>query len=175
MPLYADIQSDGNLERNKRRVEAYRAYLKTIAEFLPPETREFALSDWYFGDWDRCPHDAWLESFELFENFSGERKENRNVGIRIRLLSASHAGHIHFTYENVFSYDLNFSPKIRYWDSKPVLPQHNDWMADEISLSSPGNVVHEIHFSSGCVWRINAQRISYLFTPMDAVEDHSES
>ncbi|HLZ00378.1 MAG TPA: hypothetical protein VKT33_15065, partial [Candidatus Angelobacter sp.] len=110
MPLYADITSEDNPQRQKARAEAYAAYLRTIAEFLPAETREFALSDWYYdhSNWDRCPHDAWVESIELFENFSGERKEQRSIGIKIRLLAASHAGHILFTYNKVFGYALNF-------------------------------------------------------------------
>jgi hypothetical protein len=166
MPLHADIVSEDNLQRQKARAEAYAAYLKTIAEFLPAETREFVLSDWYydFSNWDKCPHDAWVESVEVFENFSGERKEQRNIGIRIRLLASSHAGHILFTYENVFGYELKFSPSIRRWDGKLVLPKHEDWMCDEISLNSRGHVVHEILFSSGCVWKIEAERISYAST-----------
>ena len=166
MPLYPDIVSDHNLERHKKRTEAYKNYLKAISAFLPAETRDFVLSDWYYSDEDKCPHDAWVESFEVFENFSGERKEQRDVGIRIRLFSSWHRGHIHFTYDNVFAYGLNFSPDIRVWDGKPVPPKHEDWMADEISLSSKGNVVHEIHFSSGCIWRIEAQRVAYSFTPI---------
>jgi hypothetical protein len=166
VPLYADITSEDNPRRLKSRAEAYAAYLKTIAEFLPAETREFALSDWYYdhSNWDRCPHDAWVESVELLENFSGERKEQRNVGIKIRLLAASQADHILFTYDNVFGYALNFLPNIQQWDGNPVLPKHADWMADEISLNSLGHVVHEIHFSSGCVWKIEAERISCTFT-----------
>jgi hypothetical protein len=165
MPLHADIVSDSNLQRHKARAEAYVAYLKTIAEFLPAATKEFALSDWYYTDPDRCPHDAWVERVELFENFSGERKEQRNIGIKIRLLAASHAGHILFTYENVFGYDLTFSPSIRQWDGKLVLPKHEDWMSDEVSLNSSGHVTHEIHFSSRCIWKIEAECISYAFTP----------
>ena len=168
MPLYADIVSDGNLDRHKKRAAAYTAYLKEISEFLPAETRQFALSDWYYDyrDFDRCPHDAWVESFEVFENFSGKRREHRNVGIRIRLLASSHRGHIHFTYENVFAYGLNFSPTVRVGDEKLVLPKHEDWMADEISLNSRGHVVHEIHFSSGCIWSIEAESVSYSFGPI---------
>jgi hypothetical protein len=167
MPLYADIVSDGNLDRYKKRAAAYATYLNEISEFLPAETRQFALSEWYYRDPDKCPHDAWVESFEIFENFAGERKEHRNIGIRIRLLAASHRGHIHFAYENVFGYGLNFSPTVRVWDEKLVLPKHGDWMADEISLNSHGHVVHEIHFSSGCIWRIEAESVSYSFGPIN--------
>src|SRR6266567_1751733 len=81
-------------------------------------------------------------------------------------LSAHHAGHIHFTYEHVFSYDLGCLPQLRRSDGRFVLPKHEDWLADEISLSSSGNVVHEVHFSSGCVWKIEARRVSYLYVPI---------
>jgi|SRR5581483_4159711 len=52
MPLYADIVSDHNLERHKKRTEAYKDYLKAISAFLPVETRDFVLSDWYYSDED---------------------------------------------------------------------------------------------------------------------------
>jgi hypothetical protein len=167
MPLYADIVSDGNLDRHKKRAAAYATYLREISEHLPAETRQFALSEWYYRDPDKCPHDAWVESFEIVENFTGERKERRNIGIRIRLLAASHRGHIHFIYENVFGYGLNFAPTVRVWDGKLVLPKHEDWMADEITLDSDGHVVHEIHFRSGCIRRIEAESVSYSFEPIN--------
>jgi hypothetical protein len=69
-------------------------------------SREFVLSDWYYRDPERCPHDAWLESCEIFENFT------------------------------------------------------------EITLGSSGNVVHETYFRSGCVWKIEARTVSYLFEAM---------
>jgi len=174
MPLHADIMSDGNVDRNKKRAAAYATYLREISEYLPAETRKFALSEWYFRDPDKCPHDAWVESFEIFETFSGERKERRDIGIRIRLLAASHRGHIHFTYKNVFGYGLNFSPTVRVWNGKLVLPKHEDWLADEISLNSHGHVVHEIHFSSGCIWKIETESVSYSFGPINE-DQHSIS
>ena len=166
MPLYADITGDDDVKRGKTRAQAYHAYLEAISSFLPEPTREFALSEWYYRDPNKCPHDAWLESVEIFENFSGERHETRNVGIKSRFLSAHHTGHIHFTYEHVFSYDLGCLPQLRRSDGRFVLPKHEDWLADEISLSSSGNVVHEVHFSSGCVWKIEARRVSYLYVPI---------
>jgi len=80
MPLYADIMSDGNVDRNRKRVAAYRAYLKEISEFLPAETREFALSDWYYCDPRKCPHDAWVESFQIFENPAKRKASESELG-----------------------------------------------------------------------------------------------
>jgi len=99
-----------------------------------------------------------------------EPSEAQGVGIRIGLLAASHDGHIDFTYQNVFGYALNFSPEIRVWDSQLVAPNHDDWLADEISLTSDGHVLHEIHFRSGCIWRVEAERVSYSFRPDSETE-----
>jgi len=55
MPLHTDIMSDGNVDRNKKRAAAYATYLREISEYLPAETRKFALSEWYYRDPDKCP------------------------------------------------------------------------------------------------------------------------
>jgi hypothetical protein len=83
MPLWADVQQDSDPRRIEVRRQAYREYLHSIAHYLPQPTRDFVLSDWYYSDTDKCPHDAWLESLEIFERFSGERKERRDIHIRV--------------------------------------------------------------------------------------------
>lgn len=103
MPLYSDINEDGDIKRLRARSEAYRSYLRSVAEYLPEATKSFVLNDWYYGytDFDRCPHDAWVESLEIVEHASGERHQIREIHIKLRLLASSHRGHIYFTYENV--------------------------------------------------------------------------
>jgi hypothetical protein len=164
MPLYVDIMSDEDPQRSATRVAAYRGYLESIAEFLPEKTREFALSSWYYEDFHRCPHDAWLEKVEVFENSTGDRSQVRDIGVRVKLLSASHAGYIQFQYQKVWAYDLN-KRKIEH---KPgIAPQHGDWLADEITLTSNGQVLHEIRFSSGIVWRIECGSVGYEYLPIE--------
>jgi hypothetical protein len=70
MPLYKDIQGDSDFHGNGARVAAYKSYLRAVAEYLPDETKAFVLSDWYYSDWHRCPHDAWVEGLEIGEDAS---------------------------------------------------------------------------------------------------------
>lgn len=118
MTMYSDIQQDGDPKRIAARFEAYRTYLKAVSPYLPAETADFVLSNWYYSDWEKCPHDAWLESLEITELYSGQRKENREIHIRIRLLAASHRGHIHFDYADVSSYVLDAARIIARGDTK---------------------------------------------------------
>jgi hypothetical protein len=160
MPLYKDIKQESDLRRNRVRTEAYRRYLQAVAEYLPEETRAFALSDWYYSDFHRCPHDAWVESVEIGETSSGERQQIREPWIHIRLLSASHAGHIHFHYEKVIGYRL---------EGEQLLARataHGDWLADELTLGSDGLLVHEILFLSGTAWSIECSGIRYEYVPI---------
>jgi hypothetical protein len=135
--------------------------MRSVAEYLPEVTRDFVLSEWYYSDWDKCPHDAWVEAVEVFEKYSGERMEIREVGVRTRLLSASHRGHIHFEYLRVSSYELDGALASR----GAKAPMHEDWLSDEVTLAGRGELEHEILFSSGTVWRIRCATISYRYSP----------
>ena len=73
----------------------YREYLYTIKTQLPKEAYEFAIADWHYDFSDsRCPHDAWLQSFEICEHIA-TKFENKNVTINISLLGAYHLSLIH--------------------------------------------------------------------------------
>ncbi len=159
--MYKDIQRDDDLRRDSARVAAYKGYLQAVAEYLPDETRAFALSDWYYSDFHRSPHDSWVDSVEIGEDASGERHQNRQLWIRIRLLSGSQAGNIHFHYTGVTSYHLDGE-----WPLNRGGAKHGDWLADEITLASGGQLLHEISFSSGIAWRIQSGSIRYEYLPI---------
>lgn len=164
MPLHRDITQEHDVKRHAVRIAAYKKYLRDIAEYLPDETREFVLSDWYYdyADIHRCPHDAWLECVEIKENSSGERQQIREITVRLRLLSASHAGHIEFQYCGVNSYRLDsYLPRVG------EKAKHGDWLADEISIASDGQIAHDILFSSGITWQIQCQSIRYEYQPIE--------
>ena len=161
MPLYSDINQDGDIKRGRARSEAYRSYLRSIAEYLPEATKGFVLSDWYYADFDKCPHDAWVDSLEIVERASGERKQIREIHIKLKLLAASHRGHNCYTYENVSQYDLNAR-----WLYCRTGPKHEDWLNDEITLAGTGEVEHEIVFRAGTQWNIRCKSISYEYRPI---------
>jgi len=165
MPLWLDSHHETDLQRVEARRRIYREYLDSIAEFLPPATKYFALSEWYYSDEDKCPHDAWVESLEVYERSSGVRGETRSIHVTIRLLSAWHRGHVFLRYENVIGYHLGCSSDLMSSKEK-----HGDWMTDEITLASDRTVLHEISFSSGTLWRIRCSSISYEYVPLSPNE-----
>ena len=143
---HSDINQDGDIKRGRARCEAYRSYLGSVAEYLP--------------DFDKCPHDAWVDSLEIVEHASGERKQIREIHIKLKLFGASHRGHIFYSYANVSQYDLNAR-----WLYCRTEPKHEDWLNDEITLAGMGEVEHEIAFRSGTQWNIRCKSISYEYRP----------
>lgn len=118
----------------------YEAYLKENQTGFPESAYSLATSDWYFGFSDhRAPHDAWLESVEIFEPSQGERQETRAVSISIRLLGTYHDGFIELNYPKVFEYRLATGTLGR---------GHGDWRYDEFRLKEEGQLVHEIEWAS---------------------------
>ena len=163
MPMWLDATQESDAERGQVRWRAYQAYLRSISNYLPDLTKQFALSEWYWdrSNFDRCPHDAWLESIEVCEPFSGDRKRERTIRIKLRLLASSHRGHILFEYEDVVGYQVGV-PFLQMAQNT----KHGDWLADEITLASNNQLVHEILFSSGAAWKIQCGSISYTYVPL---------
>jgi hypothetical protein len=51
-------------------------------------------------------------------------------------------------------------------DSPPLNVGHGDWLTDEIRLSDRNLVLHEIEFSRGSRWLIEAEDIVYEWKPV---------
>jgi hypothetical protein len=126
-----------------------------------PQLPEFATAPWYSDPSDhRCPHDAWLEALAISEPAEGERKEQRQTAITVRLLGAYHDGHIVFRYHRVKKHSIVSSSCERGL---------GDWLQDEFSHSSAGLVVHRITWAGfgpeeQSHWSIEAG-ISYEWIP----------
>jgi hypothetical protein len=56
-------------------------------------------------------HDAWLETLTVRETASGERKQNRQLEIQVRLFGPYHDGWIHLNYTGVTQYSFHTPPK----------------------------------------------------------------
>lgn len=118
---------------------------------------EFATSEWYSDPTDhRCPHDAWLELFEVREPSAGSRNELRRTVIVVRLLGSYHDGYILLTYDGV----VGFTSGSR--DSGEGL---GDWLKDSFRLSGDGLVVHRVDLARGS-WTIEAESIGYEWIPI---------
>lgn len=129
----------------------YCEYLESVKDRLPKSAFEFATAEWHYNFEDpRAPHDAWLEELTVRELASGDRKQNRQLEIFVRLFGAYHDGFIELTYKNVRSYSFG----------KPAeqLPNHGDWLYDEIRLSENCLVLHEIEWDEG-EWLIESEDV----------------
>ena len=135
----------------------YREYLQANEHRFPKGAFAFATSGWWYdGNDHRSLHDAWLESMTLSEPATGERFEQRFTTLRVRLLGAYHDGFIELFYPRVFNYSFQ-SP-----DSARGI---RDWVYDEFRLSEDGHLIHEIEWSSGSRWTIEATDIEYQWIP----------
>jgi len=156
------LASDG---RDAAAFRRYHDYLTSMKHVFPPSAYALATSDWYghFED-HRCPHDAWLEELSLKEPASGQRRSERMLSLRLRLLGAYHDGYIELFYPRVYSYRLNL-------DRGET--GHRDWRYDELRLSENGHLIHEIewwHFdpSPTGTWIIEASDLEHRWIPLDA-------
>ena len=151
------LRKDGSQDSTESFVSSwrrYREYLASISDQLPLSARDFALAEWHHNYKDsRAPHDAWVDSLSVYETASGERHENRQAHIKVRLLGAYHDGHIEIEYLNVKRYSIGSE-----------FPAHGDWDQDEIRLSETGAVIHEIEIG-GSSWLIECEDIRYVWLP----------
>jgi hypothetical protein len=122
----------------------------------------FVTAEWYSDPTEhRCPHDAWLKTFDISEPASGERGGSRSTAITLKLLGAYHDGHIIFRYVGVKRYSLESSSCERGL---------GDWLRDEMSVSHGRTLLHRITwagFGPGqeSQWCIEAEDVSYEWIP----------
>lgn len=149
-------------EQFRRKYDAYRTYLTSIRDSLPPSAYEFATASWREGEDHRNPHDSWVESLTIVEPSSGERHEMRSLEMHVRLLGAYHDGHMVLIYRDVQSYGLNTPLTFK---GPPLNVGHGDWLVDEVTLSESNLVQHEIEFSRGTRWCIECRDIEWAWYP----------
>jgi len=168
MSFLLGLPPDASLAEQRARLRDYRRYLETQQKRMPVRAWEFAAADWHYNPDDhRCPHDAWVNRLDVLEIAEGERHQNRALEIRVELLGAYHDGRIRLVYPGVTRYSL-YHP----WDprSRGAAVGHGDWLVDEISRSENSRpdrclVLHEVEFSNGSVWTIEADDIHYDWLP----------
>lgn len=147
----------------------YERYLTRHKDTFPPSAFELANAGWYYNfNNHRCPHDAWLESFELIEVAMGERQHIRYPSLTIKLLGAYHDGIIEYHYPKVFSYQCH-----REYSEQG----HGDWLYDEFRVNEDGSITHEIewaghHADTGPPhWIIRADDVHYSWHPFSDAEE----
>jgi len=155
------LSTDGRDEDVLEAFNSYESYLRSHQVNFPPSAYALATSDWYFGNGDpRAPHDAWLESAEFKELPSGQRQEQRQLSLTVRLLGAYHDGFIELHYPRVFAYSF---------EMQHSGTGHYDWRYDELRLSENGHLLHEIewHYADPTGrWLIEASDIIHSWIPL---------
>jgi hypothetical protein len=138
---------------------AYREYLDSVKARLAPGALSYATSEWHIDQQShKSPHDGWLESVLVQEPSTGVRKEQRSIEIVIDVLASVQDGKIRFTYSGVRSYAIGAPGEFAM---PPLNVGHGDWLADEVRVSDRGLVLHEILFSRGATWMIEAVDLRY--------------
>jgi hypothetical protein len=153
------------LDKRGYHLDDYLRYLTDNAEKFPAGAREFALADWHYDrEHHQCPHDSWLEFFNITEISSGERNEVRVVEITAKLFGAYHDGYFSLVYRDVSSYSLECTTFRR----GKALIGHGDWMVDELTMKGKNIVHHEIEFSEGGTIIVDSADIEYRWLPQKA-------
>jgi hypothetical protein len=156
-------QRDQGGSEAERLWREYDRYLNANRATFPPGAFALATSDWYYGfDDHRAPHDAWLEWARFEEPAQGERQEDRELSLRVRLLGAYHDNYLEFFYPRVFAYTLAHSL---------AKDGHGDWRYDEFRLSPTGHLIHEIEWAasldSEARWVIEASDVQLAVIPRE--------
>ncbi len=136
-------------------VRPYSRWLDKHKLLLPEGARSFAEAQWHYDIKNHlCPHDSWLERFELLEIGYGERAAIRKNTAKMVLLGAFH--------------DVRFT--IEYKELRALKLEHSsndgfgDWLIDEIALDDQNEfVIHEIHFSNKAAVTIECADINFVF------------
>ena len=156
--------ADVRPEELSARSRAYQQYLDSVKDRLGLGSRAYVGAEWHLDLSHRqSPHDGWLESMTIAEPSSSTRHEQRSISIRIELLGSRHDGKIVFTYPDVRSYQVSAPAE---FERPPLAVGHGDWLVDEVRLSSRGLVTHEILFSRGARWQIEARDFKYEWVPI---------
>ena len=158
MARYLSKQRDEDVAGSYRR---YQEYLRENQKTFPPGGFALGTAEWHQDANDhQSPHDGWLEHITISEPSSGERQEARFTSARIRLLGAYHDGFIEFFYPQVFRYSLGL---------EDATCGHRDWRYDEFRLSDTGGLVHEIEWSDGATWIIEASDVEFFWIPRERI------
>lgn len=147
--------------------ETYGEHLERIRESIPVEVYAFASASWHYSLTDhRSLHDSWVESVAIQEsNAASDVAGERVVTIRVRLLGPYHDGHTELTYSDVTGYTLGLGRAAddlaHLAPSQPVRVGHGDWLVDEIRIGQGGGIIHEVLFTSGRTWVIEAGTVTH--------------
>lgn len=159
---FLDFSASATREEISRCFATYRDYLESMRARLPSGAYSFAQAEWHYDvDDSRCPHDAWLEALEIYEERIPDNTSQRHTRIKMQLLGAYHDGYITLHHQDVSYYSLSKGP-----DPNPgteAFNFHGDWLIDEVYLSDEGLVVHDIEFANSARWVIHCKDIEYVW------------
>lgn len=138
----------------------YSRYVDSIRNQLPAHVFAFASDSQYFDLGSHSSlHDAWLESFTVREDSSGERHEIRRMEVAISLLGPFHDRRIHLRYSGVTRYTFVAPP--RYGEPRYEHTAHGDLLTHEVRLGRDGLLIHEFLFERDATFLIECSDIRH--------------
>jgi hypothetical protein len=165
MSFLIDAYEGWSGEEAEQRFKVYAEYLEKVKSALPKSAFSFVTAHWHYQFLDRhCPHDGWVEHLTIWESASGDRQEQREIQIEMRLLGSFHKEYLELNYKDVRSYELRAQPHANQQASRNV--GHGDWLIDEVRLSENHLVLHEILFRDRGRWLIEASDILWEWKPL---------
>jgi hypothetical protein len=169
--FFVDVPDAADAEDLRARLAAYTEYLERNKSLFPGSAYAFASAEWHYNPGDhRCPHDAWVEEVTIHEKGSGRRQEARELALSVRLLGAYHDGIILLKYLGVSAYSLTRTLSATGTGSSHS--GHGDWLTDEVTIGTSGNLLHDVVFSRGGRWRIECADIEYEWSPVTRQMTH---
>lgn len=127
----------------------YRKYINDIENKLPLTVVNLVKSDWYFNARDsRCPKDGWVVKQLIKNDYSVVKREKLPSEFELELLGSYHDCLLNFTYKSVLKLEVQGCA------GSLMDKDYDPWRIDEFSIDEGGNLIHEICFLSGVVWRI---------------------
>jgi hypothetical protein len=140
-----------------RACREYRQHLDLIAPRLPAATKSFVAAPWYH-DWNHhdCPHDSWLMNLSI--GVEDAKNKKSALSLKIVLLGAYHDRILTFEYRNVL--ECNFGIQ------NATKQNMGDFLRDEFDVFDGGLVSHEILWQFGTPWKIVADQIYFLASPI---------
>ncbi len=135
----------------------YFDYIHSIKEKVPKSVYDFASNDDHYNLLSHDSlHDAWLNFFEIREDASGARSENRKAIVNIELLAPFHDKKIHLKYKIVRRVSIEQK-------ECNVADGHGDLLIHEFRLGEESSIIHEIVFDHGGTYLIEFEDFEFNY------------
>ncbi len=122
---------------------------------------QVAAASWYQDATDgRCPHDGWLQRFDLTIVGKSSEEAACTRTLQIDLLNAYQTGKITFKYRGVDGYRI----VLRSEETPGKILRRGDWLEDKAEVIDHNLIRHIIRWETE-EWTIDARDVTYNWIP----------